>query len=170
MQDNVKQTADEASQTGLHIQILDGRDVLPLKLSKAVGNNANFIRLYNIAADGTETAITGGAVDSGAWTDPSLRELKADMKDLTDNQIEKILNKLKIYRFRYADARDITYVSPEAEEFHQLTGWGDGESLPPGTIAGIALRCVQWVYKKVLEFDARLTALETKAADDAPSV
>jgi hypothetical protein len=159
-----------ASQTGLHLQILDTRNVMALKISKAVGNNANFIKLYNIATDGTETAVAGGAVDSGAWTDPSLRELKADMKDLTDNQITKILEKLNVYRFRYADARDITYVSPEAEEFHKLTGWGDGESLSPSTIAGIALRCVQFVWKFVDSLDARLKAIETQLAKDAPKV
>ena len=169
LMDSVQLGATVASQTGLHINIKDQRDVIALKLSKHEDNNAEFITLYNVADDGTETA-TGGAADGGAWADASLRELKSDMKDLTEHQINKVLDSLKIYRFKYTNGRDVVYVSPEAEEFHQLTGWGDGRTLSPGTTAGIALRCVQYVWKFVNSLDKRLKAIETRLADDAPSV
>ena len=153
--------ASVASQTGLHIQIIDTRDVLPIKLSKAAANSSHFLRMANIATDGTETLLTGGITNAGTWVDSSLAEFKENMKDLTDAQIKKILDKAKVYRFNFIDDDSGTvYVSPEAHEFNQLTGLGDGETVSPGTIASIALRLVQWVYKKVVDIESRLTALE----------
>ena len=90
LMDSVQLGATVASQTGLHINIKDQRDVIALKLSKHEDNNAEFITLYNVADDGTETA-TGGAADGGAWADASLRELKSDMKDLTETRSAKSL-------------------------------------------------------------------------------
>ena len=170
LMDSVQSGATVASQTGLHINIKDQRDVRVLKLSKVASNGGDFIRCYDVAADGTETA-TGGAGNSGVWADGSLAELKEGMKDLTEHQINKILDNLEVYRFSFINDTDkVVYVGPEAQEFHELTGWGDGRTIAPGTIAGIALRLVKWVYKKVMDMDKRLKSIETKLADDAPSV
>ena len=154
--------ASVASQTGLHIQILDTRAVLPIKLSKAAANSSHFLRMANIATDGTETLLSGGITNTGQWTNSSLAELKENMKDLTDAQIKKIFEKAKVYRFNFIDdASGTIYVSPEASEFHQLTGFGDAETVAPGTLGAIALRLAQWLYKKVVDFEARLTTLES---------
>ena len=167
--------ATVASQTGLHIQILDPRNVRALKLSKVAANGGDFIRCYDIAADGTETA-TGGAGNNGVWADGSLRELKKNMKDLTETQIQNILEKLKVYRFNFInDNEAVVYVGPEAAEFHELTKWGDGRTIAPGTIAGIALRLVQWVWGKVVGIEERLKAIEnrldvTEGSDSAQDV
>lgn len=164
-----------ASNLGLHIQILDERDVMALKLSKIAANGGDFIRCYDRAPDGTETP-TGGAGNNGVWADGSLRELKDNMKDLTEQQIDKILNNLKVYRFNFKnDSEKIIFVGPEAAEFRELTSWGDGRTLAPGTIAGIALRCVQYVWQFVSGLDKRLKAIEnrlalTEDADGNPDV
>ena len=170
LMDSVRTGVTTASQVGLHINIKDTRNVRVLKLSKVASNNGDFVRCYDVANDGTETP-TGGAGNGGVWADGSLAELKEDMKDLTEPQIKKILDKLEVYRFNFInDAEKIGYVGPEAQEFHKLTGWGDGRTIAPGTIAGIALRLVKWVYKKVMDMDDRLKTIETRLADDAPSV
>ena len=170
LMDSVQQVATVASQTGLVIRILDTRAVLPLKIAKAASNSANFIQLYNVASDGTETVIAGGAVNSGAWTDPSSKELKENFKDLTETQIKNLLEKLKIQRYNYISAPEAVFVGPTAEDFVQMTGFGYEDSISPLTMGSIALRLVQWVWKKVVGMEKRLKAIETKLADDAPTV
>ena len=164
-----------ASQTGLHIQIEDTRDVLPLKLTKPADNNAYYIQLASIAADGTVTLLDAGAADSGAWMDSSSAELKEKMKDLTEAQITKLLEDLKIYRFNYINSPETVYVAPTAEDFHGLTGWGFPRAVSPLTVGSVALRLAQYVWKFVKTLDKRLKAVEDKLAviqgsDDAPEV
>ena len=163
---SVQQGAPVTSQTGLVINLIDPRDgVVNLKLKKPAsqgeGNagNGNFIQFIR------NDAVVSGINSAGAYVAPSLAELKENMKDLTDAQIKKLLDKAKIYRFNYIDLPDVVYVSPEASEFNELTAWEDGETINPLSIASIALRLVQWVWKNV---DKRLKAIELKLADDAP--
>ena len=166
---------DEAtveSQTGLNIKIDDLRPgIANLKLSKAHdpanGNNGNFLETIDYGADGTKTVL--GRIDhNGVTLAASLAVFKDNMKDLTDNQILTILEKLPVYRFNYKRSPDQVHVSPEAAEFNSITKWGDGETLSPMTIAGIALRCVKWVWQKVKGFEERLTQIEAKLSISQP--
>ena len=160
--------ATVASQTGLHIKIDDLRDgIVNLKLSKAYdaddGNDGDFIQMLDYGSDGTAT-ITGRFDEDGVYRATSLAELKENMKDMTEKQIITALEKLPVYRFNYKRSPGRVHVSPEAAEFKQITGWSDGETLSPMTIAGIALRLVQWVYKKVKGIEQRLEKLEAQNA------
>lgn len=156
------------SQTGLHIVIKDTRaDVVGLKLSKE-GNGSDFVRLFD---DGTQIAriTSAGAIMTG-----SLAELKKNMKDLTEKQIVTILEGVDVYRYQYKKEPGVVYVSPEAAEFHKLTGFGDKTTISPSTLGGLALRLVKWVWDKVKGYEDRIAHLETQLAlqnmeDDAAS-
>ena len=163
LMDSVQTGAPVASQTGLHIDIKDTRAVRALILSSA--GSSDYIQMRD--ADGTEVAKIN---TSGVLSQVSLARFKDNMKDLTEPQIKKILDKAKVYRFEYIKEPGVVYVSPEAAEFYGLTGFGDGQTIAPSTVGAIALRLVQWVYNKVVDIDKRLTSIETKLADDAPSV
>ena len=165
LMDSVQTGATVASQTGLHINIKDTRDVVALKLTDDGGGAGDVIQEIDAAG------VVGARLTSGGtFTNRSLAEFKSNMKDLTETQIEKILGDAKVYRFEYIKEPGIVYVSPEAAEFYKLTGFGDGTSMAPSTVGAIALRLVQWVYEKVMDIDKRLKAIETRLADDAPSV
>ena len=162
LMDSTKTVATVESQTGLVIDIKDTRDVVALKLKDNGGGSGDVIQ--EIDSSGSVGAkLTSG----GTWTNRSLAEFKDNMKDLTEAQIKKIIKDVKIYQFEYIKEPEIVYVSPEAAEFHQLTGFGDGETIAPSTVGAVALRLVQWVWKNI---DKRLKAIEAKLADDAPKV
>ncbi len=166
LEDKYHAEATVASQTGLHIKIDDLRDgIVNLKLSKAYdaddNNDGDFIQFLDYDSSGA-AVITGRFDEDGVYQATSLAEYKENMKDLTEHQMKTILEKLPVYRFNYKRSPNRVHVSPEATEFKKITGWGNGESLSPMTIAGIALRLVKWVWQKVETFEARLTAIETK--------
>jgi len=176
LEDKYHAEATVASQTGLHIKIDDLRaGVRNLILSKANGttNNGNFLEAFEYNADGeipdalinASGAFIGARLTSGgAFTDQSASTLKTNLKDLTERQIESLIEKAKIYRFEYLKEPGVVYIGPVAEEFHELTGWGDVGSISPKSLAGIALRLVQWVWNKVKGYEDRIAKLETKLA------
>ena len=142
------------AQSGLHIQIADLRSgVRNLILSKAHGtnNDGNYLEAYELDASGDPPAAAMRArlTSSGVFTDLSAAEFKENLRDLTEEQIENILENGKIYLFNYIKEPSVLYAGPTAEEFHELTGLGDIGSVSPKSLAGIALRLVQWVWKKV---------------------
>ena len=170
LMDSVQATATVASQTGLHINIKDSRDgVTGLKLSNAGGGDGDFVQ-------GFQTGVERFSInEDGVYVTPSLAELKDGMRDLTDKQIEKMLTGVKVYRFTFKNSSGKVRVGPEAAEFHKLTGFGDPETVAPGTVAGLALRLVKWVYEKVVGIEERLTAVEnrlavTEGSDDTQEV
>lgn len=157
-----------ASQTVLHLRNDDTRAVVPFKITQK--GTGDVFQHINAAGQ-----VRGKLTNAGAFTDASLREFKKGMRDLTDKQIVRILENVKIYRFEYLEEPGLVYVGPEAAEFHELTGYGDGTTISPKSVAGVALRLVQWVYKKVLGIEERLKAVEdrlavTEGSDDAPKV
>ena len=122
----------------------------------------NFLNLMLMGANHTSF----GRIDSdGTYHATSLAEFKENMVDLTEEQIENVLT-VPVYQFNFKKSPDRTHISPEAAEFQQVTGWGDGETLSPMSLAGIALRAVQWVWEKV---DARLTRIEQQLAMQQPA-
>ena len=159
------------SQTGLNIIIEDTRAVVNFKLTKDTGDTVDaaagdFMQMIVVAADGTRN-ITGRIGPDGVYASTSLAEFKQGMKDLTEKQIERIIEGVQVYRFT-AFGSDQIRVGPEAAEFNTLTGYGDSESIAPGTVAGLALRLVKWVWGKVKGYEERLTALEAQLALQQP--
>ena len=140
-----------ASQTGLNIIIKDTREVVALKLTDD-GTTGDFMQAITIGTDGSK-ATTAKIASDGTFSTGSLAILKANMKDLTEKQIEKIFKDLRIYRYEFLKTPGTVYVGPEAAAFHELTGYGDGTTIAPGTVAGLALRLVQWVWKKVMSLE-----------------
>ena len=156
-----------AANTGLNIIIEDERTgVVALKLTNTRGEattgDADFLQAINKAG-----TVTAKISKDGTYSNVSLAEFKLNMKDLTEKQIERIIEGVQVYRFTMIGSDQIR-VGPEAAEFHALTNYGDGESIAPGTVAGLALRLVKWVYEKVKGYEERLTALEAQSALQHP--
>jgi hypothetical protein len=167
LQEAFHSEATVESQTGLHIKIDDLRSgVRNLLLSKANGttNDGNYLEAFEYTAGGDKPTSFARLTAAGVFTDASARDLKENIKDLTEHQIQKILTEARMYRFNYIKEPGVVYVGPMAEEFHRLTGWGYAESVSPKTLAGIALRLVQWVWNKVKGYEERIEALETQLA------
>lgn len=161
---SMQEEATVESQTGLHIRIADLRSgVRNLILSKTNGstNDGNYLEAYELTAAGGKPASFARLTASGVFTDASARELKDNIRDLTEPQIKKILKGAKMYRFNYLKEPDVVHVGPMADEFYSLTGWGDDTTVAPKTLAGIALRLVQWVWEKVEDFGDRIAKIET---------
>ena len=159
------------SQTGLNIIIEDTRAVTNFKLTKDTGDlvdgaAGDFIQMVVVAANGDKN-VTASIDSTGVYSDSSLAEFKLGMKDLTEKQIEKIIEGVNVYRFTKIGSDKIR-VGPEAAEFHALTNYGDAESIAPGTVAGLALRLVKWVWNKVKGFEERIAALEAQSVLQHP--
>ena len=167
LQEAYHEEATVESQTGLHIRIEDLRSgVRNLILSKANGttNDGNYLEAYELTTAGAKPSSFARLTAGGVFTDASAAILKGNMKDLTEKQIGNILENAQVYRFEYLKEPGVVYVGPEAEEFHTLTGWGDPETVSPKSLAGIALRLVQWVWNKVKGYEDRIAKLEAKIA------
>ena len=169
--DSMKSQHGINTQTGLHIQIADKRNgIRNLILSKAYNSdnsgenssNGNFLEAYELTADGNRPANFARITPAGAFTGVSSSESKENLQDFTEDQMMNIINNGKIYLFNYIKEPGVLYAGPTAEEFHELTGLGDSGTIAPQSLAGVAFRMVQWVWKKVKSFDERLTRIEAQ--------
>ena len=154
---NMRAEATVASQTGLHILIKDPRAVVGLKITKerTEGTAGDFIQLIDPSG-----SVVGGASPSGAWANPSARELKDKMKRMPDRDIESMVEKIDVYRYEYLAEPGVKYISPEAGEFHAATKLGNSRTIAPSSLASIALRAVQTLFTKLKDLDKRLAKLE----------
>ena len=153
-----------ASQTGLHIVMKDTRDVVALKITDEGEGAGDLIQTR--AADGTVGArLTSG----GTWTDASAKEFKEDMRIVTETFMKEVLDGLNIYSFQYKLEPNVTYVGPEAGEFHDLTGLGSSKAIAPKSIASIALKGAQMVWQKLKTIESDIAAIKQRMNTPMPT-
>ena len=163
-----------ASQTALHLINKDNRAVVPFKITdEGEGSGGDLLRAYTRTST-PATPHFASLSAGGAWTNASSEHVKRELKTLPTEQVTKIIEKLKVYRYEYIAEPGMKYVSPVAEEFHELTGTGNDSTIAPSTLASYALRACQIIWKRIKDmpskaaltkFEERLTKLELRLND-----
>ena len=99
-------------------------------------------------AEAEDTTLLGRLTKAGVWTDGSSQKIKKGFKNMSDKVAEKQLKSLEAKSYK-SSITDEPGFGPTAENFREVTGIGDGESIAAGDMAGLAIRYCQLLLKKI---------------------
>ena len=134
--------------------------------------NPEVLEIINL---GSNNAITvrkavGGAVTGGIDTDgnafaSSSEELKSNIRNMSDSVAEKHIDGLtpKSFTFNPTGKKSFGLI---AENFQEITGYGDGKTITPAIAVGLAIRYVQFLWKRTKSLEAKVAALERSTTTD----
>ena len=98
----------------------------------------------------------------------SAEALKENFKEIRDSTAEKIIKNLKVKSWNFKSTPSRRQVGPTAENFKDVTGYGKGEAVDTGTLLGLTVRMLQFLYKKVTKLEARLDLMESQNTEAPP--
>jgi len=103
---------------------------------------------------------------AGSWTDASSVELKTGFQNMSDKVAEKQIEKLspQTFTFKKTGARAFGLT---AENFKQVTGLGDGHSISATTLAGLSIRYIQLLHRKIKALESQLAGTNPAPTESA---
>ena len=99
---------------------------------------------------------------NGAFESSSSGALKENFKNMSDTKALKVIQELEPKSYVYKKNGEKGF-GTTAENFRDATGFGDGATINALSAAGIALRLIQYVFKRVEALEKQLTALNSGA-------
>lgn len=109
---------------------------------------------FKSAADDT---VVGRISAEGVVTPSSSETVKDDFKPVSHKLVEKMLNKLSVKSWVYRKRRDERMVGPTAENFQEITGFGDGTGVNSITLLGLTILMVQFVWRRVQKLEKQVS-------------
>ncbi len=110
------------------------------------------------------------ASGSGSWASLSDRDAKENFEPVNAQAILDALAALEISSWNYrAQSDTVRHLGPMAQDFYAAFGVGETDRAISNVDAdGVALAAIQALYRRVLELEARVGALESQleACDD----
>ena len=103
-----------------------------------------------------EGTVRGHLTRAGVWTNASSEEFKENFKNMADSTAVKQIEGLEPKRFDYKETDEKGF-GPTSENFKEVTGYGDGKSIAGLTLAGLCLRYIQNLHKRLKVLEAAST-------------
>ncbi|MCF8143846.1 MAG: tail fiber domain-containing protein [Deltaproteobacteria bacterium] len=104
---------------------------------------------------------SGAYVSSGGvWTNASSRELKTNIRELTDEEAMDALQGLRPVKFSYKVERDETHVGFVAEDVPDLVASRDRKGMSSMDVVAVLTRVVQEQQKTIAELSRKVAELE----------
>ena len=139
------------------------------------GTNPEVLELVNEGTGDTiiqrhalgDSTHKGKLTRAGTWTNASSAELKENFKKMGDGVAERILDELLVRTYNYKDAAGVKEFGPTAEDFHSTTGFGDDTGLNGVTVASLAIRLAQLVWKRHKALEAQVASQQPQQQDES---
>ena len=93
-------------------------------------------------------SIVGGMNADGTNFASSSETLKENLKNMGDSVAEKHIENLAPKSFSFKKTGNKQF-GLTAENFKEVTGYGDGRTISPIVVAGLAVRYIQFLHKKL---------------------
>jgi len=123
------------------------------------------ILLWNNGSGDTIYDNTGAKLTNvGVWTDASSKRLKTNFRSIDEAELEAKIVALPVSRYEYIRAPGRDCIGPTAEDLYEALGIGDDKTISAKDLAGVALAMVKKLVRDRDRLEARLSALEEKAA------
>lgn len=103
-----------------------------------------------------EMASGAHVTAGGVWTNASSKELKENIRELSESEAVSALDELNPVRFNYKADKEEEHTGFIAEEVPSLVATKDRKSLSPMDIVGVLTKVVQQQQKRMAELEARL--------------
>ncbi|MEZ5501717.1 MAG: tail fiber domain-containing protein [Halioglobus sp.] len=150
-------------ETGSNRLYISNNPVRPLLygvFSQTAASNKLGIGTGTVAAADT-IAVWNGAhlTTGGVWTNASSRELKENIRPLSEEDANAALSGLSPVRFVYKNSRDEEYVGFISEDVPDLVATNDRKSLSPMDIVAVLTTVAKEQAAKMAEKDGEIAAL-----------
>ena len=92
---------------------------------------------------------SAGRLSAADVVDRSSEELKENFQNMGDKVIRKIMNNIVVRRYNMKAIPGVVRFGATAENFREVTGFGDGSTISPGSAAFLAIRMAQDLSKRL---------------------
>lgn len=123
-------------------------------------NSGYALEVGNTTSNGNGAYLTNG----GVWTNASSRKFKENFEEINDEEILEKLRALAITKWNYKGT-DEQHIGPVAEDFKavfHLGVNGDDQHISTIDAAGVALKAIQALEKKIKEKEDKIAELESR--------
>lgn len=119
---------------------------------------------YAITFRDAETDATIGHIDKNGTVTPASSETKKEnFKAIRDQSAAKWIENLDSRSWNYLTNPEERFVGPTAENFKEVTGYGDGKGINMLTLLGMVLRMVQYVWSEHKKVKEKIALMESES-------